>query len=107
MVVLELGNPGGNLRKSDYSTGKSRRSIGITDFGKDFYPVYPDYETGHEALVVMLRGSVYSPLTLRAGMKRYDSTNPNYIDEIVKITKFDPERTIKSLNDKEFEMLTL
>lgn len=37
-------------------------------------------------------------------MKRYDSTNPNYIDEIVKITKFDPERAIKSLNDKEFEM---
>ena len=96
-------NPG-NLRKSNYSTGKSRRSIGIAGFGKDFYAVYPDYETGHEALVVMLRGSVYSPLTLRAAMKRYDSTNPNYIDEIVKITKFDPERTIKSLNDKEFEM---
>jgi len=53
----------------------------------------------------MLRGSVYSPFTLRAAIKRYDSTNPNYIDEIVKITKFNPERTIKSLNDKEFEML--
>ena len=36
--------------------------------------------------------------------KRYDSTNPKYIDEIIKITKLDPERSIKSLNDKEFEM---
>jgi hypothetical protein len=95
-------NPG-NLRKSDYSTGKSRRSIGIASYGEDFYPIYPDYETGHEALVVMLRGSVYSPLTLRAAMKRYDRKHLTYIDEIVKITKFDPERTIKSLNDKEFE----
>lgn len=38
-------------------------------------------------------------------MKRYDSTNPNYINEIVKITKFESERTIKSLSDDEFEML--
>lgn len=96
-------NPG-NLKKSDYSMGKSRRSIGVAGFGKDFYAVYPDYETGHEALVVMLRGSVYFPLTLREAMKRYDHKNLTYIDEIVKITKFDPERTIKSLSDKEFEM---
>lgn len=96
-------NPG-NLRKSSYSMGKSRRSIGFAGFGEDFYPVYPDYETGHEALIVMLKGTIYSPLTLRAAMKRYDGTNPAYIDEIVKITKFDPERTIKSLSDKEFEV---
>jgi hypothetical protein len=96
-------NPG-NLKKSSYSTGKSRRSIGTAGVGENIYAVYPDYETGHEALVVMMRGSVYSPLTLRAAMHRYDSENPTYIDEIVKITKFDPERTIKSLNDKEFEI---
>lgn len=96
-------NPG-NLRKSPYSTGKSRRSIGIAGTEVDVYPVYPDYETGHEALVVMLRGSIYSPLSLRNAMIRYDKNNPNYINEIVKITKFDPERTIKSLSDKEFKM---
>jgi hypothetical protein len=96
-------NPG-NLKKSSYSIGKSRRSIGIAGVGKNFYAVYPDYETGHEALVVMMRGSVYSPLSLRAAMERYDSSNPKYIDEIVKITKFDPERTIKSLNEKEFDL---
>jgi hypothetical protein len=96
-------NPG-NLLASPYTRGKDRRSIGTAGDGANEYAIFPDYETGHEALVVMLRGSVYTPLTLRAAMKRYDSTNPSYIDEIVKITKFDPERTIKSLSDKEFEM---
>ncbi len=52
--------------------------------GKDTYTVYPDYETEYEALVVILKGSVYSPLTLRAAIKKYDCRNPNYIDEIVK-----------------------
>ena len=52
----------------------------------------------------MLRGSKYFHLTLRQAMRRYDTTNQRYIDEIVGITGFDPERTINSLNDKEFEM---
>lgn len=95
-------NPG-NLLASRYSTGKSRRSIGKAGDSANEYAVYPDYETGHEALVVMLKGGVYSPLTLRTGIKRYDGTNPKYIDEVVAITGFDPERTIKSLSDKEFE----
>ncbi|MGE5196790.1 MAG: hypothetical protein ACM3JI_05615 [Anaerolineae bacterium] len=96
-------NPG-NLLASPYSTSKKRRSIGQAGDGANEYAIYPDYETGHEALVVMLKGGVYSPLSLRAAIKRYDSTNPKYIDEIVAITGFDPERTIRSLSDKEFEM---
>lgn len=95
-------NPG-NLHASSYSTGKDRRSIGTAGDDEDTYAVYPDYATGHEALVVMLKGSVYSPLTLRAAMRRYDKNNPKYIDIIVKETGFDPGRKIKSLNDKEFE----
>jgi hypothetical protein len=96
-------NPG-NLHASTYSMSKQRRSIGKVREGKDEYAVYPDYETGHEALVVMLKGSIYSPLSLRDAMYKYDSTNPKYIDEIVKITKLDPERSIKSLSDHEFEI---
>jgi hypothetical protein len=95
-------NPG-NLIASRYSTGKSRRSIGKAGDGVNEYAVYPDYETGHEALIVMLKGGVYSPLTLRVAIKRYDGTNPKYINEIVAITHLDPERTLKSLNPKEFE----
>lgn len=95
-------NPG-NLLASKYSTSAQRRSIGTAGDGKNEYAVYPDYKTGHEALVVMLRGGIYSPLSLREAMQRYDSTNPKYIDTIVEKTGFDPERKVKSLNDKEFE----
>jgi hypothetical protein len=96
-------NPG-NLHASTYSMNKQRRSIGKVREGKDEYAVYPDYATGHEALVVMLKGRIYSPLSLREAMKKYDFNNPKYIDEIVKITKLDPERSIKSLRDHEFEI---
>ena len=96
-------NPG-NLLASSYSRGKSRRSIGKAGDERDEYAVYPDYETGHESLIVMLKGSIYSPLTLRLAMKRYDNRNPKYIDAIVKITGLDSKRTIKSLNKKEFKV---
>ncbi|MBI5274337.1 MAG: hypothetical protein HY860_04700 [Chlamydiales bacterium] len=96
-------NPG-NLRKSDYSTGKDRRSIGFAGDNKDFYAVYPDYDTGHEALIVMLRGSKYFHLSLRAAIKRYDEQNKNYINDIVSITNLDPERTVNSLSNQEFEI---
>lgn len=98
------GNNPGNLKASSYSTGKSRRSIGKASDGVDTYAVYPDYETGHEALVVMLRGSVYSLLTLREAINRYEGKKKDYIDIIVSKTGFDPERKIKSLNKREFEM---
>ena len=96
-------NPG-NLIASSYSKSKARGCIGTVTDGAVEYAIYPDYKTGHEALVVLLRGSVYSPLTLREAMKRYDSKNLQYIDTIVKITKLDPERSIKSLSDEEFEL---
>lgn len=96
-------NPG-NLRKSSYSIGKDRRAIGFAGAKNDWYAVYPDYETGHEALIVMLKGSKYSPLSLRAAIKRYDEYNPLYIDSIVGITGLDPDRTVGSLSPKEFEL---
>lgn len=95
-------NPG-NLHKGKYSMSKQRRAIGFAGDSEDEYAVYPDKETGHEALVVMLRGSVYSPKTLRAAMEYYEPKKKDYIGIIVARTGLDPERTIKSLNDKEFE----
>lgn len=56
-------NPG-NLLAGSYSRGKDRRSIGAAGDDLNEYAVYPDYDTGHEALVIMLRGSVCSPLTI-------------------------------------------
>jgi hypothetical protein len=96
-------NPGA-LLKSPYSIGKDRHSIGTAGYGKYEYAVYPDYDTGHEALVVMLRGSVYSPLTLEEASLRYVKEDPNHIHKIVAISKLDPTRTIKSLSRTEFEI---
>jgi len=53
-------NPG-NLLKSHYSMSKKRRAIGFAGDEKDEYAVYPDKETGREALIVMLLGSVTLP----------------------------------------------
>jgi len=84
--------------------GKDRHAIGFAGDDLDEYAVYPDYKTGHEALIVMLKGSKYSPLTLSAAMKRFDVKNPKYIDTVVQFTELDPTCTIKSLNDHEFEL---
>jgi hypothetical protein len=51
----------------------------------------------------MLRGNIYSPLTLRDASIRFVPSDPDHIQKIVKLTKLDPERTIKSLNEKEFK----
>ena len=110
MVIRSYGtrawrcnNPGA-LLASQYSTGKDRRSIGTAGFGKYFYAVYPDYETGHEALIVMLKGSKYFHLTLRKASERYVKEDPDHIHKIVKLSKLSPDRTIKSLSSEEFEI---
>jgi hypothetical protein len=95
-------NPGA-IVASKYSTGKDRRSIGIAGYGEFFYAVYPDYATGHEALVVMLRGSQYFHLTLREVSQRYVKKDPDHIYKVTKISKLDPDRTVKSLSNEEFE----
>ena len=96
-------NPG-NLVASSYSTGKDRRSIGVAGDSKNTYAVYPDYDTGHEALVVMLRGSKYGSLNLSEAMIRFDKSNIKYIDTIVEITGLASERLVMSLNNREFNL---
>jgi len=96
-------NPG-NLKKSPYSMSKKRRAIGFAGDINDEYAVYPDHETGHQALVIMLKGNIYSPLTLKQASKKYVASDPDHIHKIVKMTKLDPNQTIKSLTDKEFEI---
>jgi hypothetical protein len=96
-------NPGA-LLVSPYSTGKDRHSIGTAGFGKYFYAVYPDYDTGHEALIVMLKGSKYFHLTLREASERYVKEDPDHIHKIVKLSKLSPDRTIGSLSSEEFEI---
>lgn len=98
-------NPGA-LLKSPYSMGKARHSIGSAGDGQYHYAVYPDYETGHKALIVMLKGSIYSHLTLKDASSRYVKEDPDHIHKIIKLTrnKLDPNQTIKSLTSKEFKI---
>lgn len=51
----------------------------------------------------MLKGNIYSPLTLKQASEKYVESDPSHINTIVQLTKLDPNRTIKSLSDKEFE----
>jgi hypothetical protein len=95
-------NPGA-LLKSKYSVSKKRRAIGSAGYGDYEYAVYPDYETGHEALVLMLRGNIYGPLTLTQASKKYVEEDPGHARKIAQMAKLDPNRTIRSLNDEEFE----
>ena len=95
-------NPGA-LLKSSYSTSKGRRAIGTAGFGEYEYAVYPDYATGHEALVVMLRGSRYRNLTLLEASLRYVKEDPGHGQKIAKMSNLDPNRKINSLSDEEFE----
>src|SRR3990167_7628789 len=96
-------NPG-NLETSPYSMGKDRRAIGSAGDDQDVYAVYPEYNTGHEALVVMLKGSKYSPRTLKEASEVYVRSDRDHVKKITKITGLAPARTIKSLSKKEFEV---
>ena len=101
-VAWRCNNPAAMLA-SPYSTSKDRHCIG-TAGNKEFkYAVYPDYATGHEALIVMLRGSKYFHLTLRQASKRYIKRDPDHINKIQKLSGLNPDRTINSLNTHEFE----
>jgi len=101
-VAWRCNNPAAML-VSPYSTSKDRRCIGTAGNAKYKYAVYPDYQTGHEALIVMLKGSKYFHLTLRQASLRYVEEDPNHIHKIVRLSKLDPDRIIKSLSEKEFE----
>lgn len=101
-VAWRCNNPAA-LLASPYSTSKDRRCIGTAKNAGYKYAVYPDYQTGHEALIVMLKGSKYFHLTLREASLRYVDEDPDHINKIVALSKLNPERTIKSLDMKEFE----
>lgn len=95
-------NPGA-LLKSSYSTSKDRGAIGSAGDGKYEYAIYPDYAIGHEALVVMLRGSRYGNLTLLNASLRYVKEDPGHGPKIAQMSDLDGNREILSLSDEEFE----
>lgn len=79
------------------------------------FAVFPDYETGRKAQAKRLKeGDMYIDLTLEELPKKYVGVDRSgtdtqevidYRNAIRKFTKFDMKRTIRSLNDKEYEEL--
>lgn len=79
------------------------------------FAVYPDYETGRKAQGILLKdGSKYIDSTLNEFVRKYlgikkgepDTEDVvNYRKAIKFFTKFDMDRTIRSLNDDEYEKL--
>jgi hypothetical protein len=79
------------------------------------FAVFPDYKTGRKAQAKRLKeGDLYIDLTLEdlpkkyVGVKLSDPDTKEVIDyrnDIRKFTKFDMKRTVRSLNDVEYEQL--
>lgn len=79
------------------------------------YAVFPDYETGRNAQALRLKeGDMYIDLTLNELPRKYTGVKSgapdteeviNYRKAIKFFTKFDMERTIRSLNDEEYDQL--
>lgn len=108
-------NPG-NLIIGDFT----RRNGAIGQAGsvpgtKYKFAVFPDYATGRAAQAKRLKeGSMYIDLTLNEFLRKYTGVKPNdpdteevlnYRKAIKFFTKFDMDRTIRSLNDEEYEQL--
>jgi hypothetical protein len=93
-------NPG-NMVANHYTMGTERLSKAI---GKaSGFAVYPDYKTGHQALVDMLSGKKWGAKTLQQASIDYTPDNLKHIDSIVEATGFDRTRKIMSLDPLEFE----
>lgn len=79
------------------------------------FAVYPDYETGRKAQALRLKeGTMYIDSTLNEFVRTYTGVRKgtpdteeviNYRKAIKFFTRFDMDRTIRSLNDEEYEKL--
>lgn len=111
-------NPG-NHAMGDFSRGKGAiGSAGKIPNKKKLdlkFAVYPDFETGRKAQAARLKeGTMYIDSTLNEFVRKYTGVAKgepdteeviNYRKAIKFFTKFDMDRTIRSLNDEEFEKL--
>lgn len=102
-------NPG-NLAWGDGSHAKETGCIGKAK-GR---PVFPDYITGKQSMRLLLKKDFYQRLTLNQLPRKYtgvpaDKPDTKEVEDYRKAiqvqTKFDMERTVKSLKDDEYEKL--
>ena len=108
-------NPG-NLIIGDFARQNGAiGQAGSIPRSKCKFAVFPDYDTGRKAQAKRLKeGNMYIDLTLHELPRKYTGVKKdapdtreaiNYRKAIQFFTKFDMERTIRSLNDEEYELL--
>lgn len=113
-------NPG-NLAKGAHT--RQHGAIGSASYivkneeGKDqeyIFAIFPSYEVGRAAMVALFKEERYLKLTLEALPRKYTGVKDGkpdtkeaiaYRDFLKKSTKFDMNRTIRSLSDDEFNTL--
>jgi hypothetical protein len=102
-------NPG-NLVYGDGTHAKETGGIGKAKKRT----VFPDYDTGKQSMRLLLKKDFYQKLTLNELPRKYTGVKPGVPDteEVIHYrkairvqTKFDMERTVKSLNEEEYEKL--
>jgi|FaiFalDrversion2_1042247.scaffolds.fasta_scaffold08143_2 hypothetical protein len=92
-------NPG-NLR----STRFTRRHGAIGSAGG--FAVFPDYQTGRNALATLLRGATYRNLTIAQMVSRYTATDQEaYRQCLRRYSNLNLDRRIRDLTDAEFQRL--
>ena len=108
-------NPG-NLKIGPFARENGAiGEAGLAPNSKRKFAVFPDYETGRRAQAKRLKeGDMYIDLTLDEFPRKYTGVEPgapdteeviNYRKDIRRLTKFDMKRTIRSLNNSEYEKL--
>ena len=102
-------NPG-NLVYGDGSHAKETGYIGKAKKRT----VFPDYDTGKQSMRLLLKKEFYQKLTLNELPRKYTGVKPGvpdteevilYRKAIRVLSKLDMERTVKSLNNEEYEKL--
>jgi len=100
-------NPG-NLVYGDGSHAKATGYIGKAKKRT----VFPDYDTGKQSMRLLLKKEFYQKLTLNELPRKYTGVKPGVPDteevilyrKVIRVlSKLDMERTVKSLNNEEYE----
>lgn len=108
-IAWRNNNPG-NLA---WGSGVHARKTGCIGKARG-RPVFPDYETGKQSMRLLLKEDFYQRLTLNQLPKKYtgvpieapDTEEVEIYRRAIRIqTKFDMERTVRSLSEEEYEKL--
>jgi hypothetical protein len=108
-IAWRNNNPG-NLA---WGSGEHAKATGCIGKARG-RPIFPDYTTGKDSMRLLLKKDFYQRLTLNQLPKKYtgvkieapDTQEVEIYRKAIRIqTKFDMERTVKSLSEEEYEKL--